>query len=192
MDQSLYSDLTPGQTRLLQLPPARCDGERIECKPFSVALDSAPHYETISYEWNAVPGQALVGINSELVEVNEALVNALCAFRSASDSRMLWADGICFNQKRKDEVRDQLLLLERVHEHSRATLVWLGPSQSATAIKVLHSLALLARQRNLYSETKDHRSQTFTMRKQPDQGSVFYNIEDMVLLETDGDTEGFP
>ena len=185
MDPYTYSALLPGEIRLLKLLPASDEHDQIHCEINHVTLQFAPEYEAISYEWKSIQGTAAVRATTGLLNISKSLEYALRSMREEHTPRMLWADGICVNQNDEQEVTCQLALMDRIYERSFATLVWLGCSngQTAKAIRILQSLALLARQRNAIAGMEGNLFMEFMIKSRPKYSSVFIDNRDMILQE---------
>ena len=188
MARFIYSELQEGEIRLFKLLPAEHDRDALVCHIFHIRLDSGPNYEAISYEWGGKQRKAHIETTMGMLMIHESLENALRSMRCRDRPCVLWADCISINQENKAEIDDQLLLLHKAYESADSTLVWLGNSTvyTVTAIRVLTSLALLGRQRNAYSGMSGDQSAKFMLRTRPQEGSLFLDDQDMILLESVG------
>lgn len=185
MNRSPYLRLQLGEIRLLKLLPAKDETQQIRCELLPTPLQSAPAYEAISYEWNSVPGTALVDVPTGRIKVSRSLEHALRGMRGKEKARMLWADGICIDQSNDEELRSQLSIMEKVYEMSQVTLVWLGCAtrDTALAIEVLHSLALFARQRNAHTGMDKNDYRAFILYERPERSGLFIDDDDGFLVE---------
>ena len=180
-----YSALLPGEIRLLKLLPTSDEHDQISCEICHVSLQFAPEYAAISYEWKSIQGTASVRAATRLLNISKSLESALRSMREEDPPRMLWADGICINQNDKQEVSCQLALMDRIYERSSAALIWLGCSnaETAKAIRILHSLALLARQRYAILGMRGNLFMEFIVKSRPKYSSGFIDNKDMILQE---------
>lgn len=95
---------TPPYTRLVRLHPGHGDVQ-IHCSLFTVNVEEAPPYETLSYVWGAPNDnqQPYVLCNGYPVPITPNLDRALRWLRYAYHERLLWIDAICIDQENLDE-----------------------------------------------------------------------------------------
>ncbi|KAI2631771.1 heterokaryon incompatibility protein-domain-containing protein [Xylaria nigripes] len=117
--------VAPQTTRLIELHPG-APTDPVSLSLVTIALDSAPDFEAISYCWgNAWDGRC-VTCNDAILTVNNSLFTGLVHFRYEDRTRILWADAICINQNDATEKGDQVQLMPRIYSEATRTLVWLG------------------------------------------------------------------
>ncbi|CAI6085741.1 unnamed protein product [Clonostachys chloroleuca] len=115
----------PRNIRLIHLHPGS-DSDPVSLSLATVALDSVPDYEAISYCWGQAADQRQVTCNSATLSITNSLFTGLVAFRRPNRPRILWADAICINQDDLVEKRDQVLLMPEIYSQAKRVLVWLG------------------------------------------------------------------
>ncbi|KAI1819635.1 heterokaryon incompatibility protein-domain-containing protein [Xylaria intraflava] len=117
--------VAPKTIRLLRLHPgAPTDPVSISLE--TVALDSTPDFEAISYCWGQALQTQRVTCNGAALFITNSLLTGLVHFRYADRPRMLWADAICINQADATEKGGQVLLMPHIYSQATSTLVWLG------------------------------------------------------------------
>ena len=94
-------------------------------------------YEGVSYTWgNEEPTEAIM-IGSQVVYIRPNLCAGLKRLRKVNQSRRLWVDAICIDQRddREDnpqknrEKNDQVRLMGEIYRRARRVLVWLGEAE---------------------------------------------------------------
>ncbi|KAL0262203.1 hypothetical protein SLS55_003642 [Diplodia seriata] len=126
----LYQPLPPhsNTVRLLEIQPGTL-AEPIHCHLFSSSLDPSlapPSYEAISYVWGCPDLREPVRCNDTTISITSNLADALRRFRSPTDGRVVWADGICINQADDREKGHQVRLMRMIYKRAARVLVWLG------------------------------------------------------------------
>jgi hypothetical protein len=116
--------LDPPEVRLLTLKPG--SGESlIVCEVYVYDFDEKLHqiYEALSYTWEGASQAITVNGNSEF-EVTGNLSVALRRIRHETQSRLLWVDAICINQKDKVEKSQQLGKIGDIYKHCKNCIIW--------------------------------------------------------------------
>ncbi|TGJ79444.1 hypothetical protein E0Z10_g9318 [Xylaria hypoxylon] len=134
MEGLKYTPLDPSkkQIRLLTLLNGEWD-DRIKCELHVVSLDDQPKYEALSYVWgppidlvdidvNSIAFSATPNLHAALKRLREQIPGA----RSNGDSRTLWVDAVCINQKDAEEKRHQVQLMGEIYSQTAHGLLWLG------------------------------------------------------------------
>ncbi|KAK4169730.1 hypothetical protein QBC43DRAFT_198160 [Cladorrhinum sp. PSN259] len=128
-------DSSSSQTRLLRLFPQTLSDELwhqctdIECSFETVALESAPPYEALSYAWGNEDPTVEILIDGRRFLIRPNLAYALAALRT-TEPRLLWVDALCINQDNVHERNHQVRLMGDIYRRATTVLVWLGrPSQ---------------------------------------------------------------
>ncbi|KAL1637301.1 hypothetical protein SLS58_009392 [Diplodia intermedia] len=85
-----------------------------------------PSYEAISYVWGCPDLREPVRCNDTTISITRNLADALRRFRSPTDGRVVWADGICINQADDREKGHQVRLMRMIYKRAARVLVWLG------------------------------------------------------------------
>jgi Heterokaryon incompatibility protein (HET) len=123
-------DTEKHEIRLLHLQPRRpTEDEAIICRLETVDLDGKPIYDAHSYEWcspTTSNDHFQITLNGTVVEVRENLWWALSHLRLESESRSLWVDAICINQKNISERNHQVSQMEQIYSRASRAVAWLG------------------------------------------------------------------
>lgn len=112
--------------RLFELLPGLPESQ-LQIVIHSIHLPSTQKYEALSYTWGE-PGQTheLSVSGGYKFKIRTNLQSALRELRLPSQSRWLWVDAICINQKDNAEKAGQLLLIPAIYRFSEQTIVYLG------------------------------------------------------------------
>ncbi|KAM7205995.1 Heterokaryon incompatibility protein (HET) domain containing protein [Rhypophila sp. PSN 637] len=89
-------------------------------------------YEAISYAWEGQTPSQRISCDGLNMLVTENCAAILCHFRpkSADETRRLWIDAICINQRSVHEKNHQLALMGNVYRNAKCVLVWLAPAEA--------------------------------------------------------------
>ncbi|KAI0975638.1 heterokaryon incompatibility protein-domain-containing protein [Xylaria arbuscula] len=129
-----YTSLTPSkkQIRLLTLLKGEWD-DKIKCKLDVVSLDDKPQYEALSYVWGSPTDLVDIDVDGVAFWATRNLYVALRRLRSQiqdtetnDDSRTLWVDAVCINQKDVEEKGHQVQLMKDIYSQTTRGLLWLG------------------------------------------------------------------
>lgn len=124
-----YKPLAPQCIRILDLHPGPSDAPFV-CD-IAVQHIAGKPYEAISYVWGDPTPVAFVHCLDETSEgilgVGEGLVKALIAFRLTDQTRRIWVDALCINQKDVAERQSQVRMMGAVYGKAENVLCWLGP-----------------------------------------------------------------
>jgi Heterokaryon incompatibility protein (HET) len=147
---TLYTDLPEEAdgiiaTRLVELLPGSKDG-LVQCRIVPVRLGEAidmPIYEALSYCWGDPEDTELISCDNIMVPVTRNLEAALRNLRLGDQTRMLWADALCINQKNISERSYQVSIMALIYKYAAQVIVWLGEASrtSESAFWLLHKLA---------------------------------------------------
>jgi len=109
-------------------------------------------YEALSYVWGDPTPAALVKCVDEANEgelsIGKGLTKALIAFRLTDQTRCIWIDALCINQKDVAERQSQVRMMGAIYGKAEHVLCWLGPfndqeedaeSRARLAIRFLRS-----------------------------------------------------
>lgn len=136
--------------RVLDLKPGRFH-DAFQCNLRTVSLEGRPTYQALSYTWGkaaATPATAapiLIDIGnttSHSITITHNLDEALRHIRSERDTKTLWVDAICIDQRNHVEKADQVRKMLEVYRSADQVLVWLGPKaqDSDLAIDLIHRI----------------------------------------------------
>lgn len=81
------------------------------------------------------------------ISITQNLYDALVHLRQHQNSRELWVDSICINQKDNIEKASQLRLMGRVYYFAKRVIIWLGLSDEHTTqtLALINKIAMAAR-----------------------------------------------
>lgn len=122
--------------RVIQLHGAASFGDDIWFDLITVSLDAPLPYEAISYTWS---GQALdrpVYANGQEYLVTRNAEDVMKRLRPSKpgQSKNLWIDAICINQKDDGEKAVQVQLMLEVYANAEHVNIWLGQGTESTAL----------------------------------------------------------
>lgn len=122
-----YEPLGDGQIRLLRLQPGT---EDIHFTLESANLSEALDYEAISYCWGDPADTRTVYCDGLPLQVTNSLFTALKRLRLREQTRVLWADAVCIDQRNTPEKNEQVKLMSRIYAGPKRVLIWLGEDMS--------------------------------------------------------------
>jgi hypothetical protein len=94
--------------RLIELLPSKDKAAAVQCNLMHSTLYHArksitSHYTALSYVWGNVAHKATIHIRGLALEVTASLDSALKHLRDEETAVVVWADGVCINQKDDSE-----------------------------------------------------------------------------------------
>lgn len=119
--------------RVMVLQPAHLRTAQLEAILQEVQLDDKPEYEALSYAWGDDAPSETLAIDSGTMMVTASLAAALRQFRPHDQSRTVWVDAICINQKDNHEKSQQVAQMADVYKLASRALIWLGENTTDTA-----------------------------------------------------------
>jgi Heterokaryon incompatibility protein (HET) len=125
-----YKSLTStNNIRLLQVQ-ATAENGRIEAQLVETDLETAKErgYEALSYAWGKLLFNRGLYIDSYYLPITAHLHAALSCL-TRDESRILWIDAICINQRDSDEKAAQIPLMHRIYYHAERVVAWLGEEE---------------------------------------------------------------
>ena len=124
-----YKPLPPQCIRVLDLHPGPSDVPLV-CD-IVVQHIGGKSYEALSYVWGdptpVVFVKCVDGANEGALGVGASLAKALIAFRLTEQTRRIWVDALCINQKDVAERQSQVRMMGAVYSKAEHVLCWLGP-----------------------------------------------------------------
>lgn len=132
------------QTRVIVLEPSFDASAPLICRIDELRIESDEGFQALSYTWGEPSfTETLIVDKICFLRITPNLRDALRRFRLPSDSRRLWVDAVCINQKDEEEKGKQIPFMDVIYRGASAVLVWLGnyPTQAAC----LRSIAAYAR-----------------------------------------------
>ncbi|KAL9117858.1 MAG: hypothetical protein Q9187_005601 [Circinaria calcarea] len=136
------------QIRLLTLFPVAASVEiRIHINTVALTEENRPRYEALSYTWGSSEDSLQVKVEpsrNDILAVTQKLASALVHLRHDHESRVLWIDAICIDQKNTKERSEQVGRMRDIYAMADRIVVWLGPGtdNSKLALTTLHDLNL--------------------------------------------------
>jgi hypothetical protein len=124
-----YNTLPAEWTRVLELHPGT--GGHLSCSLMSRKIgEIILKYEALSYVWgsDAVENEVNIECDGSNLSIGPNLARALTRIRLESESRLLWVDAICINQKDDDERSRQVQCMGDIYANASRVLVWIGES----------------------------------------------------------------
>jgi Heterokaryon incompatibility protein (HET) len=124
----------PDSIRLIDLQPSSDPTSAIWCSLVHITLSSEElrdvfsHYTTLSYVWGCPDKVETIWIDDALLKITANLFLALRDLRHEKNSFLLWADGICINQKDNAERGVQVQLMGNIYQGATNTIIYLGPA----------------------------------------------------------------
>ncbi|KAK1236961.1 hypothetical protein MKX08_007909 [Trichoderma sp. CBMAI-0020] len=161
----VYSPLNPmtREIRLLSLARPSPDGFCITLRHYR--LDEAPPFMAVSYCWGDPTPRCDVVCNGQAFQITESLDCALKRIFMWRQDLVLWADGICINQKDVSERASQVKLMGDIYSRAQATAAYLGENlahdeQSGNSLETDQTPFALMHQLNaVWSEDAEHKHQ---------------------------------
>jgi Heterokaryon incompatibility protein (HET) len=154
-----YTAVQDGHIRILEVLPGR-DNDRIVCLMHAASLDEHPSYEALSYVWGNPPAlvsriyivdsptacvhpERFFPANEDnahpqekphFLQVTASLHCALLRLRHPEQSRLLWVDAVCINQKDLREQGTQVGMMTRIFGQAARVVAHLGPEEDGSEI----------------------------------------------------------
>jgi hypothetical protein len=144
-----YTSLPSQCIRVLELHPGPSEAS-LECGVVIQKIDGKP-YEALSYVWGDPTAVTFVKCTDQANEgylgVGLFLSKALFSFRLPTQTRRIWVDALCINQKDIAERQSQVRLMGAVYGTAAHVLCWLGPfpDQKDAEARAKHTVSFLRR-----------------------------------------------
>ncbi|TEA19467.1 Heterokaryon incompatibility protein 6, OR allele [Colletotrichum sidae] len=120
-----HAPLAEGSFRLLHLLPGRGD-EQISVRLTAAPVTDDVEYHAVSYAWGDAGDTAYIRCDGCELPVARTLAEALRRWRRADETRVLWADSVCIDQRNTREKTRQIARMTDIYSRAAAVLVWLG------------------------------------------------------------------
>ena len=150
--------------RLLRLLPNSRKRSNIECElfPANVADTENVPFEALSYTWGDATKTKSIKLNGTNFDATVNLEEGLRALRKPDQSRILWVDAVCINQKDVQEQSQQVQMMWSIYKAAESVVVWLGPEEQDSA-EAMTSFATGANQERvkLLTTTKREKPENF-------------------------------
>src|SRR5258708_3736188 len=125
MDKFEYNPLNPdsSEIRLLILEPGEWDSP-INCRLEHEFLDTNPRYEALSYTWGDASNLREIHLHAVSFNVTANLESALRHLRLQDESRLMWIDTLCTDQRNLEERSQQVLKMQQIYLQATAVVSW--------------------------------------------------------------------
>ena len=109
------------------------------------AIHRLPRYVAISYTWGSALTTRPIRVNGRPFHVRLNLWHLLWHLRQRGESRFLWIDALCIDQKNLEERNFHVQLMGNIYDKAVVAIVWLGlPSDDRRQARVLEFIAEMA------------------------------------------------
>ncbi|KEF59073.1 uncharacterized protein A1O9_03916 [Exophiala aquamarina CBS 119918] len=106
------------------------------------AIHRLPRYVAISYTWGSALMTRPIRVNGRPFYVRLNLWHLLWHLRQRGESRFLWIDALCIDQKNLEERNFHVQLMGNIYDKAVVAIVWLGlPSDDRRQARVLEFIA---------------------------------------------------
>jgi Heterokaryon incompatibility protein (HET) len=131
--------------RILTLEPASDFNAPLRCRLTDVNLNREEiSYEALSYVWGSATGTNSLSCEGQELLITPNCESALRHLRFKSRDRNLWVDAVCIDQKSTSEREQQVKMMGDVFGKATQVLIWLGDSNSKTALAFAYLRTLYA------------------------------------------------
>lgn len=142
-----YTDMTPWQSRLIEILPNPDTSSMLEANLLVVDLiagegavvTSTQHnlaYDALSYSWGRGPRDKVLKLDGADFAISTTLHAALRALRSPAEARYLWVDQICINQDDAAEKSVQVAGMLKIYFKAATVHVWLGEASEHSDLAI--------------------------------------------------------
>ncbi|KAK3072467.1 hypothetical protein LTR53_006753 [Teratosphaeriaceae sp. CCFEE 6253] len=122
--------------RLIQLLPG-VHNDTICIKLIICDLETAPSYDALSYVWGPGVDRTIIQCHDRARDITGTLCAALQRVRYRTQSRLIWADAICINQKSTAEKSHHVGFMDKVYARATRVLVCMGGDADGGADNVV-------------------------------------------------------
>ncbi|KAI1447756.1 heterokaryon incompatibility protein-domain-containing protein [Annulohypoxylon stygium] len=113
------------EIRVLQILPDDVTA-LIKCELRVASLSTISEYETVSYVWGDFTDLVDIELDGRKVGVTKNLHVLLHRLRRKSETRSVWIDQLCINQKDNEERSIQVRLMRQIYSTCSRGLIWFG------------------------------------------------------------------
>jgi hypothetical protein len=138
--------LSSNEFRLLELLPptsSNIDEDIIQCRTRVVPVSDDADYEALSYVWGNGADTVVVQVDGHDVVITRTLETALKRMRLPHETRVLWVDQLCINQKDDQEKANQVPLMGPIFSKAKQCLNWFGEIRSDISLEDASAVANL-------------------------------------------------
>ncbi|KAH0437965.1 hypothetical protein CcaCcLH18_03641 [Colletotrichum camelliae] len=166
MPEYQYKSLGSHSIRRLKLLPGEFEDPlrgRLQHRIFDPSF-YIPNYEALSYAWGEQDDPETLSIVSDSTEdesclrIGKNLASALRDLRRTSESRSVWCDAVCINQRDLPERAAQVQRMADIFRHAGRVVVWLAPDNElvARAMQIFDEIGSLVGYDDLANEFYGH------------------------------------
>lgn len=140
---SLRADETRQATYRPRVTEPTAPHEYTKNSPPPSSAESEAKYEALSYTWGTGAASQIIRLNMHYAfKVSHHLELILRYLRYRNETRRLWIDAICIDQKNDTEKQHQIPIMHMIYAQAEQVVVWLGePSDdSALAFQLIRDL----------------------------------------------------
>lgn len=105
-----------------------------------VARDKRLQYEAVSWCWGQAPANKILRVHNSdgvfALLIFPTLRNALWALRRRKETRELWIDAICINQKDITERNEQAARMAKIYGRASHVCIWIGDSSADSKLAI--------------------------------------------------------
>ena len=148
--------------RLLRLHAGRRP-QPVVCTLYSEHLKRGKDYEALSYVWGDPNVVKDILVNGQPLPVTENLNKALHRLRRLKESRILWIDAICINQKDDLEKSHQVDLMSRIYTFASGVVIWLEDVPSEDEMSAISA----------FNNFRDRKDQLATVSGTPSRKGIY-------------------
>jgi hypothetical protein len=113
-------------------------------------LGQCPEFEAVSYCWGEPILSRIIYIDGFPFSITENLNSALSHLTLLDETKTLWVDTLCINQKDSKEKGVQVWIMGEIFAQAARVLVWLGNGTEATDL-AMHNLEVF------WQDVREHR-----------------------------------
>jgi hypothetical protein len=133
------------QIRLLKILPSPKSGgldSGIECSLIHASLEESPDYDALSYAWGERKDLRQIFLDGLPFCVTSNLYSALLRLQTLPETKPIWIDAICINQKDLKERSEQVVKMGKIFKLAAEVIAWLGEGddESELAFTLLRDL----------------------------------------------------
>ena len=124
----IYTPLTDGWIRLIELHQASFLGDPVECTLVTKRLEDAGCFQALSYVWGPIDEPQSIVLNGKQYKVTKTLYDALQHIRESDDidNILIWVDALAINQCDISERNAQVRIMRDIYSAAAKTISWLG------------------------------------------------------------------
>lgn len=146
-DQPFYSSLDEGEFRLLVLEPGSSLDSTISARLVQCRPQAASSYDALSYVWGDQGTKTTILLDAKPFDVTMNLCWALRRTRDRHETRLIWADAICINQRDLQERSQQVAMMSSIFGGASRVLICMGdppsPGEDEDVSSLMNGFALL-------------------------------------------------